>query len=86
MNHCSGGNRCLAEICLVNPAAADDRKVPNAAKGVRIEGIAIIEAQQSEDCGRASPTAERATLNTGKAMKAVAPKKKSASRYDPFGP
>ena len=32
MNHSSGGTECLAEMCRVSPAAADDRKVSGKAK------------------------------------------------------
>ena len=84
MNHYSGGNRCLAEICRVNPAAADDRKV-RTGEGSALEGSAIIEAQPSEDCGRARHR-RSSVPETGNAMKAVVPKKKSASGYDPLAP
>src|ERR1700682_1760865 len=55
------------------------------AKGVRLKGSQSLKRNKAK-IAAARATAGRASLNTGKAMKAVVPKKKSASGYDPLAP
>jgi len=76
MNHCSGGNRCPAETCRVNPVAADDTKVPAEAR-VRYEGRTVEKFSCASH--RRSNVAQRR-----EATKAAVLKKKSASGYNPL--
>ena len=67
------------------PSRSGRQEGAQPAKGVRLKGSQSLKRNKAK-IAAARATAGRASLNIGKAMKAVVPKKKSASGYDPLAP
>src|SRR6202051_291933 len=67
------------------PSRSGRQEGAQLAKGVRLKGAQSLKRNKAKTAA-ARATAGRASLNTGKAMKAVVLKKKSASGYDPLAP
>src|SRR6202047_603967 len=67
------------------PSRSGRQEGAQPAKGVRLKESQSLKRNRAK-IAAARATAGRVSLNTGEAMKAVVPKKKSVSGYDPLAP